>query len=122
MLETLLKSTTTTKPLVLWVIPPFHLALTKTLPHPAQTKRGIAGRNAARSRFMQHVPTVASSLHSCDKSSQGQRLNAILTGYAYETIPNKPIITGKISGPDVMTLEPGSLGALAAGASRLHKR
>jgi hypothetical protein len=45
-----------------------------------------------------------------------------LTGYAYETIPNKAIITGKTEGPDVITLEPASLGALAAGASRLHKR
>ncbi len=44
---------------------------------------------------------------------------AILTGYAYETIPNKPIITGKTKGPDVITLEPGSLGTLAAGVSRL---
>jgi len=40
---------------------------------------------------------------------------ATLLGYAYETIPNKPIITGKTRGPDVITLEPGSLGALAAG-------
>ncbi len=45
---------------------------------------------------------------------------ATLTGYAYETIPGKAIITGKTHGPDVITLEPGSLGALAAGASRLH--
>ncbi len=42
--------------------------------------------------------------------------HATLTGYAYQTIPNKPIITGKTKGPDVITLEPGSLGALAAGA------
>jgi len=41
--------------------------------------------------------------------------SARLTGYAYETIPNKPIITGKTKGPDVITLEPGSLGRLAAG-------
>jgi hypothetical protein len=47
-------------------------------------------------------------------------LGAHLSGYAYETIANKPIITGKIKGPDVITLEPGSLGALAAGA-RLQK-
>ena len=45
----------------------------------------------------------------------------LLTGYAYETIPNKPILAGKTKGPDVITLEPGSLGALAAGASR-HRR
>ncbi len=46
--------------------------------------------------------------------------SARLTGYAYETIPNKPIITGKTKGPDVITMEPASLGALAAGASGLH--
>jgi hypothetical protein len=43
--------------------------------------------------------------------------HATLTGYAYETIPNKPIITGKTKGPDVITVQPGSLGALAAGAA-----
>jgi hypothetical protein len=43
-------------------------------------------------------------------------VRALLTGYAYETIPNKPIITGKTKGPDAITLAPGSLGALAAGA------
>jgi hypothetical protein len=42
-------------------------------------------------------------------------ITTILTGYAYETIPNKPIISGKTKGPDVVTVEPGSLGALAAG-------
>jgi hypothetical protein len=42
-------------------------------------------------------------------------ITAVLTGYAYETIANKPIITGKTKGPDVITLEPGSLGQLAAG-------
>jgi len=36
-----------------------------------------------------------------------------ITGYAYETVPNKAILTGKTKGPD----EPGSLGALAAGAA-----
>jgi hypothetical protein len=45
-----------------------------------------------------------------------------LTGYAYETIPNKPIIAGKTKGPDVITLKPGSLGPLAQGlAGRLGK-
>jgi hypothetical protein len=42
---------------------------------------------------------------------------ATLTGYAYETIPGKPIITGKTKGPDVITLEPGSLGRLAQGSA-----
>lgn len=38
-----------------------------------------------------------------------------LTGYAYETIPDKPIIAGQITGPDVITLEPETLGGLALG-------
>ncbi len=42
-----------------------------------------------------------------------------LTGYAYETVPNKPIITGKTKGADVMTVQPLSLGHLARGASLL---
>jgi len=46
--------------------------------------------------------------------------SVVLTGYAYETVPNKPIIAGRTKGPDVITLEPGSLGALAAGVSRLR--
>jgi hypothetical protein len=46
-----------------------------------------------------------------------QAIEVVLTGYAYETIPNKPIITGKTKGPDVITLEPATLGRLAQGAS-----
>ncbi len=42
-----------------------------------------------------------------------------LTGYAYETIPNKPIITGKTKGPDVITLQDATLGHLARGASAI---
>jgi len=42
-----------------------------------------------------------------------------LTGYAYETIPNQPIITGKTKGRDVITVQsnstPTTLGRLAAG-------
>jgi len=43
---------------------------------------------------------------------KGRAVKAILTGYAYETIPNKPIITGKTKGPDVITIQPSSLGHL----------
>jgi len=46
-------------------------------------------------------------------------IQATLTGYAYETIPNKPIIAGKTKGPDMVTLpldtEAGTLGHLALG-------
>jgi len=50
---------------------------------------------------------------------KGTNLTAMLTGYAYETIPNKPIIAGKTKGPDVITVEPATLGHLAAGASAI---
>jgi hypothetical protein len=42
-------------------------------------------------------------------------ITATLTGYAYETLPNKLIIAGKTKGADVITLPPGSLGRLALG-------
>ena len=42
-----------------------------------------------------------------------------LTGYAYETIPNAPIIAGRTKGPDVITVQDASLGHLARGASAL---
>jgi hypothetical protein len=44
-------------------------------------------------------------------------ISATLTGYAYETIPNKPIIAGKTHGVDDFAVRPASLGALAAGAT-----
>lgn len=47
------------------------------------------------------------------------RSTAVLTGYAYETIPGKAIIAGKTKGPDVTTVYPASLAHLAAGASAI---
>jgi hypothetical protein len=67
---------------------------------------------------------------------RGHAITAVLTDYAYETIPNKPIITGKTKGPDDDSVEqqndpgpgaslispipetpqPASLGMLALGA------
>jgi hypothetical protein len=54
-------------------------------------------------------------------------ITATLTGYAYETIPDKPIIAGATKGPDdgeptslnTPTPEPATLGALAMGAPGL---
>jgi hypothetical protein len=57
-------------------------------------------------------------------------MNATLTGYAYETIPGKPIITGKTKGPDnnvgqpeaaltIPTPQANTLGALALGTDGL---
>jgi hypothetical protein len=60
------------------------------------------------------------------KAFKGQfKITAILTGFAYETIPGKPIIAGATTGPDdpepVTSLNPptpvpATLGALATGA------
>jgi hypothetical protein len=41
---------------------------------------------------------------------------ATLTGYAYETIPGKAIITGQTEGSDGNALQPASLGRLAQGS------
>jgi len=61
--------------------------------------------------------SVRESFHFRHRTSP---VTATITGYAYETIPNKPIIAGKTHGKDVVTVQPGSLGHLAAGASGLH--
>jgi hypothetical protein len=61
-------------------------------------------------------------------SCRGTDVFAILTGYAYETIPGKSIIAGATKGPDdaaptasftMPTPEPVTLGALAMGAPGL---
>ncbi len=68
---------------------------------------------------------------SCN--SANNKIQALLTGYAYETIPNKPIVTGKTKGPDdardagqadpaardPSVPEPPTLGLLAMGAPAL---
>ena len=46
-------------------------------------------------------------------------ITVTLTGYAYETIPNKRIIAGKTKGPDLVTGPPASLGHLAHGAAMI---
>jgi hypothetical protein len=47
----------------------------------------------------------------------GKPIHATITGYAYETVANKGIITGKTKGPDVVTMpaDMGTLGRLALG-------
>lgn len=37
---------------------------------------------------------------SCVTTTSDHEVKGLLTGYAYETVPNKTIITGKITGPD----------------------
>jgi hypothetical protein len=43
----------------------------------------------------------------------------LLTGYAYETVPNKPIIAGKTKDADDRQVHPATLGHLARGASAI---
>ena len=50
------------------------------------------------------------------------KVTGVLTGYAYETVPNKPIVTGKTKGPeDEGNLEPSNSAALTVPASRPAK-
>jgi hypothetical protein len=42
-------------------------------------------------------------------------VSGTLTGYAYETVPDKPIVAGQTTGPDVITVPPETLGGLALG-------
>jgi hypothetical protein len=61
-------------------------------------------------------------------NAHNPQINAVLTGYAYETIPNKPIIAGKTKGPQDISAEephaaltmpatgPCTLGLLAQGS------
>jgi hypothetical protein len=66
------------------------------------------------------------------EASINQPPRAKLTGYAYETIPNKPIITGETEGPEEGSVDeanpatlnepipkPASLGMLAMGSPGL---
>jgi hypothetical protein len=50
-----------------------------------------------------------------DHERQYGDVTGTLTGYAYETIPGKPITAGETSGSDVITVEQGTLGGLALG-------
>jgi hypothetical protein len=70
---------------------------------------------------------------SCITMYDNHQVSGVLTGYAYETVPNRPIITGKTKAPDESTgtqsrLQPPSpaapgkhatLGALAMGSQGL---
>jgi hypothetical protein len=42
-------------------------------------------------------------------------VSGTLTGYAYETVPDEPIVAGQMAGADVITMQPETLGGLALG-------
>jgi hypothetical protein len=66
-----------------------------------------------------HYGWARLSVSLTDPSLNEYGIYAVVTGYAYETIPGKPIITGKTKGTDVITLDPATLGHLAGGASQI---
>jgi hypothetical protein len=86
----------------------------------------------ARNRYLGLKFTKEGKIHYgwarlSDACLKNGKNTALLTGYAYETIPNKPIVTGKTKGPDATTEGPDamltaptsrplSLGLLAVGA------
>jgi hypothetical protein len=53
---------------------------------------------------------------ACKASSE---IIGLVTGYAYETLPNQPILAGKTKGRDVVAVHPASLGQLARGAAAI---
>jgi len=60
---------------------------------------------------------------SCDlEGGRGKGAEALLTGYAYEAVADKPIIAGQTEGPDVITVQPASLGRLAQGPAKRSEK
>jgi hypothetical protein len=53
------------------------------------------------------------------RSARSTCVQAVLTGYAYETVAGMPIVTGKTSGTEVASAGPATLGQLALGAAGL---
>ena len=97
--------------------------------------------NNVKNRYLGLKFTINGTTHfgwarlnvTCTTMFGNHLVSGVLTGYAYETIPNKPIVTGKTKGPDddsnrelpnaatliPPTLEPATLGLLAIGAPAL---
>jgi len=77
----------------------------------------------AKARYLGLQFVINGSIHFAwarfDVSDSGCKITPTLTGYAYETIPFQPILTGRTKGRDVITLAPASLRYLARGASGL---
>jgi len=83
--------------------------------------------NNVKKRYLGFKFTIKGKTHfgwarlnvSCTNTMGDHQVSGLLTGYAYETVSKKPIITGKTKGADMITLEPASLGHLAEGSSAI---
>ena len=77
----------------------------------------------AKNRYLGLKITVGKAKHFAwarlSVACRADGVFATLTGYAYETVANKAIRTGKTKGRDVITFEPAALGHLARGASAI---
>ena len=90
-------------------------------------KTGSCGEWLGKSNFQAYLGlkfTIKGKIHfgwarvKVDTLQTQQKFSATLTGYAYETIPGKPIIAGATKDTDVVTVQPNapvSLGRLALG-------
>jgi hypothetical protein len=102
----------------------------------SDSKTGSCGAWFGQSDFQAYLGlkfTIKGKIHfgwarvKVDTQRQDEPFSAILTGYAYETIPGKAIIAGATKGPvdeptaalSSQTPEPTTLGALALGAPGL---
>ena len=83
--------------------------------------------NNVKNRYLGLKFTINGTTHfgwarlnvTCTTMYGNHIVTGVLTGYAYETVPNKPIVTGKTKGPeDEGNLEPSSSAALTVPASR----
>jgi len=83
--------------------------------------------NNVKNRYLGLKFTINGTTHfgwarlnvTCTTMYGNHIVTGVLTGYAYETTPNKPIVTGKTKGPsDEGNPEPSSSAALTVPASR----
>jgi hypothetical protein len=81
--------------------------------------RGYGPWNDAQNRYLGFDFLIKGKVHygwaRVSVSISGRTVSAVLTGYAYETVANRPLITGKTKGPDTTSPEVGTLGHLARG-------
>ena len=73
----------------------------------------------AKNRYLGLKVVIAGKAHfgwaRLSVSCPSNLVVGVLTGYAYETIPNKPIIAGQTKKPGVIAVQPSTLGELAIG-------
>jgi hypothetical protein len=76
------------------------------------------GGKGVKNRYLGLKFTINGKVHfswaRLTVSTAGNQITTTLTGYAYETVPNKPILAGKTKAPDVF-VQHASLGELALG-------